>query len=104
MNGLTPLEKIMSVLTYSRDYCQRRGIAPVPAYSAKRFAAVVGDIDPIAITQDHLKRYAAESSESQSTIRGTIKDLITVCKAAGNSDLKQFIRKPIPEPKPTPID
>jgi hypothetical protein len=94
----------MPIVEAARDYCARRKIKPVPVYSAQRFAAVVGDLDPLAITQEILERYAAEADNPPSTIRGTVKDVITLCKAAGNKSLSQFLRKPQPQPKPTPID
>jgi predicted transcriptional regulator len=94
----------MSLVQFARDYCTRRKIKPVPVYSTQRFAAVVGDLEPSQVTQEALERYAAKATDSVSTIRGTIKDVLTICKAAGVSGLHQFVRKPQPIPKPTPID
>jgi len=94
----------MSLVQTAREYCARRRIKPVPVYSAQRFAAVVGDLEPSQITQETLEQYASKATDSVSTIRGTIKDVLTLCKAAGVSGLYQFVRKPQPIPKPTPIE
>jgi integrase len=93
----------MPIVQFARDYCQRRRIHPVPVYSAQRFAEVIGDLEPGQITQELLERFAADAEGSQSTIRGTIKDVITLCKASGVLGLRQFVRKPQPSPKPTPV-
>jgi integrase len=94
----------MSLLAFAADYVARRKIKPVPIYSAQRFAEAVGDVPPEQISQELLERYASEAEGSPSTIRGTVKDVITLCKAAGNKSLRQFIRKPQPKPKPTPLE
>lgn len=94
----------MSLLAFATDYCARRKIKPVPIYSAQRFAEVVGDVPPGQISQELLERYATEADGSPSTIRGTVKDVITLCKAAGNKTVRQFIRKPQPKPRPTPLE
>lgn len=94
----------MSLIKAASDYCTRRKIKPVPVYSAQRFFAVIGDVDPKAITQEILERYATDAVGSASTIRGTVKDVITICRACGNTSLSQFLRKPQPAPKPTPIE
>ena len=93
----------MSLITFAQDYCARRKIKPVPVYSAQRFTAVVGDLEPSQITQETLETFAAQAEGSASTIRGTIKDVLTLCKAAGVTGLRQFVRKPQPKPQPTPI-
>ena len=94
----------MLLIKYASDYCARRRIKPVPVYSAQRFVAVVGAIEIAQITQEMLETFAAQAEGSASTIRGTIKDILTLCKAAGVTGLRQFVRKPQPKPKPTPID
>jgi integrase len=94
----------VSIIAYASQYIAARKIKPVPLYSAQRFAAVVGDISPGEITQEILKRYASEATSPQATVRGTVKDVITLCKSAGYKTLSQFIRKPQPKPKPTPVD
>jgi hypothetical protein len=94
---------MMSLITFAQDYCARRKIKPVPVYSAQRFTAVVGDLEPSQITQETLETFAAQAEGSASTIRGTIKDVLTLCKAAGVTGLRQFVRKPQPKPQPTPI-
>jgi integrase len=93
----------MPLLAHAHAYCQTRKIKPVPIYSAQRFVAIVGDIEPIDITQAHVEQYAAAAHGSLSTIRGHIKDVITLCRAAGNASLRQIVRKPQPTPDPTPI-
>jgi integrase len=93
----------MLLTQFAQDYCKRRKIKPVPVYSAQRFAAVVGDVKPSQVTQEILETFASQAEGSVSTIRGTIKDVLTLCKAAGVVGLRQFVRKPQPAPKPTPI-
>lgn len=84
-------------------YCSEKKIHPVPVYSAKKFAEVIGDKPAELITQTDLQAFAAQCPAAIGTIRGKIKDVITLCRYAGNMALKQCVKKPAPKPNPTPI-
>jgi len=97
----------LSILTDAKAYCVRKDIAPVPVYSAKRFVRLVGDTSAQEMTQRRLLDFViAAKAESMppNTIRGTVKDLITICKDAGNLLLRQCVQKQAPQPRPIPIE
>ena len=96
----------MLLTLYAVEYCQRKGIARVPVCSAKRFAAMVGDIDVGSVTQSNIDQYVAESRAKnvpEWTIKGTVKDVRTLVIAAGGPAVRNPVRKPAPDPQPCEI-
>jgi hypothetical protein len=94
----------MGIVAFAISYCLSRSIREVPVYSAKRFAAVCGDVPAEQITQQHLLQFSADAKGiAHATKRGTIRDVIVLCRSAGNVSLKQCVRALPPTPKPTPL-
>jgi hypothetical protein len=96
----------MLLTLHAAEYCSRKHIAKTPVYSAKRFAAVIGNIESLKITQAHVDQFilqARADKVSESTIRGTVKDVRTLVLDAGGCELKNTVKKPKPDPKPCEI-
>jgi hypothetical protein len=93
----------MNLSEAASQYVADRKIEPVPCYSAKRFAHVVGDKDVTSITTEDCLVYvhrAEQSGVARWTIKGTLKDVRTVLRHFGN-DLQICTVKcdqSIPEP------
>jgi hypothetical protein len=97
----------MQIIETAEKYCDTRGIARTPVYAAKRFAAVIGDIDLSHVTQSHVDQYTQSSRQSSVpawTIAGTLAAMRTLCKASNGPSLRYDIRKPHPEPHPAAIE
>lgn len=95
---------MIGIVEFASKYCVERGIKYVPVYSAKRFAAICGDKPAEQITQADLEAYSAAVHElAEATKRGTIRDVIVLCRAAGNMGLRQCMKAVPPKPAPVPL-
>lgn len=99
-------EPTMHIVAHAAEYCRRKSIAKTPLYSAKRFAAVAGDVEAAAVTQSHVEQFirtARDDRMSESTIHGTVKDVRTIVLDAGGSEILNTVKKPKPDPIPCEI-
>lgn len=97
----------MNVVEFAGQHVSERGLAKTPVYSAQRFVTLVGDIAIKEITSEHLKQYQDACSRrglSPWTIRGGLKDLRTLIRAAGGDVKIAVVDVPDPEPHPTPLE
>jgi hypothetical protein len=87
-------------------YVEQHGIEPVPCYSAKRFAEVVGDKLLADITEEDCRLYvhvAEQAGVSRWTIKGTLKDVRTVCRANSINLEVPTVKCDQSIPEPTPL-
>jgi hypothetical protein len=93
----------MLLNAFAVSYVSDRGLARNSIYSANRFAKLMGDLGPEQITAEHLiefRRRAEAAGLGTWAIKGTIKDIRTLIRAAGGDVTIEKIRKPDPNPEP----
>lgn len=96
----------MRLADFAAQYVASRGIRKVPICSAKRFVATVGEIQARDITQAEIDRYVSDARNQhipEWTIKGTVKDVRTLARAAAGTILRNPVRKPLPDPRPCDI-
>lgn len=97
----------MQLQTFAAQYCESKRLARTPIYSANRFTKFMGTHDLNQIDQSLIESFATvarTAGVAEETIRGTLKDLRTLVRAATGTILKVVIRKTQPAPEPTPLD
>lgn len=107
-DGVAHRENSMRITEFADIYCREKSIAKTPLYSANRFARYVGDIETDQINREVIERFIAAAKSagnvSAETIRGTVKDVATLCKAAGGESVKVVCQRKVPDPRPTPLE
>lgn len=95
----------MNLCEAATEYVQTRGLARTPIYSACRFCGVLGPMEMQDVTQDAVNRFREQAGKtwSESTIRGTIKDVRTLAKCYCNRSITLTVRDATPDPQPTPL-
>lgn len=77
-----------------------------PIYSASRFVRMVGDMEPAAITTQHLCEYRAKcvaAKLSAKTIESSIGNLLTLIRSVTGVKLEAGKRLRIKRPQPSPV-
>jgi len=96
----------MRLIDFAEKYCAERGLARNPVHSASRFEKLMGTVPAESITADLMadfRRKCEEQKLGSWTIRGTLKDVRTLARAAGIDVKIDTIRPPQPEPQPIPL-
>ncbi len=78
-----------------------------PIYSAARFVRMMGDIDPLSITEDHFRIYRAKCLEaklSAKTIESSIGNIVTTVAMMTGHKLKPGRKLRLKRPEPKPAD
>jgi len=96
----------MKLVDFAEQYCAERGLARNPVHSASRFERLMGNHPPDQISSELLTEFRKKCEEKKLgswTIRGTLKDVRTLARAAGVDVKIETIRPPQPEPQPIPL-
>lgn len=94
----------MNVVEFAVQYVTENKLAKTPIYSANRFARMMGNLNIESIDEATLKHWQAKQEKdglSVWSIKGGLKDLRTLIRAAGR-DVK-IAKIPDPEPNPQPV-
>lgn len=97
----------MNLVKHAESYVASKKLARNPVHSASRFSKIMGDLPVSDITTEQMRVFRAKCEDLKLgawTIRGTLKDVRMLVRAAGYSCDIDSVRPPEPEPQPIGFD
>ena len=97
----------MNLVDHAESYVASKKLARNPVHSASRFSRIMGDLNISEITTEQMRVFRTKCEALKLgawTIRGTLKDVRMLVRAAGYQCDIDSVRPPDPNPNPVGFD